>query len=193
MRHMIRSVAVLAALSLFASPAWAAEGDLTHIEPWTVIATIAIFVLLLVVLGKFAWKPILAGLQKREETIKSALDEAQEAHEEAKKVIALYETKLDHAKEEAAAIAEEARKAGEDIRARILEEAQAERANTVARATREIEQLTAAAWEGIVKDAASIATTTASKIVQRELDPAGHADIVANVVSQFAARRSDED
>ncbi len=193
MRHMIFSVAVLVALSLFATPAWAAEGDLTHVDPWAVITSIAVFVLLLVVLGKFAWKPILDGLQKREETIQQALDEAKEANEEAKKVIAMYEAKLDHAKEEAAAIAEEARKDGEDIRARIQEEARAEREATVARAKREIDQMAAAAWETIVKDAAAIATSTASQIVQRELDQAGHADIAANVVSQFTTRRSDED
>ncbi len=192
MRHMIWSVAVLAALTLIASPAWAAEGELTHVDPWTVIASIAIFVLLLVVLGKFAWKPILDGLQKREDTIRSALDEAKEANEEAKKVIAMYEAKLEHAKEEAAAIAEEARKDGEDIRARIQQEAKAEREETVARAKREVDQLAAAAWEKIVKDAAEIATTTASRIVQRELDASGHADIASSVVAQFTARESDE-
>jgi hypothetical protein len=94
MRTWILPLAVLAALVLIgADPAWAADGEakglqfenqLTYV---TIGVSIGVFLLLLVVLGKFAWKPILAGLQQREDTIRQALDDAEEAHNRAKALI----------------------------------------------------------------------------------------------------------
>lgn len=183
------------ALVVAALPAWAADASdgakpsLMDFDPWAAVTAIVVFFLLLAVLGKFAWKPILTGLKSREQRIQDALDEAERANTRAHELIAEYEARLEQAREEAAEIAEEARKDGRDIKAQIEAEGRRVADETVARARVEIEQITATAWERLVRDAAGIATDAAGRIVGRELSPESHAGLVAEVVGEYAASR----
>src|SRR5262249_36194547 len=64
-------------------------GGVKGLFSWTLdlaLWTVVVFLLLLFVLKKYAWKPMLEGLQKREENIRAALEEAQRARDEAQKV-----------------------------------------------------------------------------------------------------------
>ncbi len=196
MRTWILPLTVLAVLVLVsAAPAWAeeAKGDGLQFDKQLTIVTIAtsigVFLLLLIVLGKFAWKPILAGLQQREDTIRKALDDAEEAHNRAKALISEYEAKIDKARAEAQAVFDEARRDADDIRSQIEADAKQRADETVERAKREIDQLTAKAWQGLVSDAASIATLAAGRIIDQQLTADSHAEIVAGVVSEFAQTR----
>jgi F-type H+-transporting ATPase subunit b len=190
----VKAVVLIAALAVVtALPAWASdeEGglDLAGQLSWpTILVSIGVFVILLIVLSKTAWRPILDGLQKREETIKGALDDAKAAHEHAKALIAEYEAKLDKAREEGQAVLEEARKDGQELRVQIEADARRRADETVARSKREVDQVFAKAWEGLVRDAADVATQAASRIIQQQLTPEGHAAIVAGVVSEVASR-----
>ena len=196
MRNALTAVIVLALGLAYAAPAFAADASngekpgLLNPDIYAAATAIVVFVLLLLVLTKFAWKPILAGMKSREDTIQSALDEAKAANEQARGLIAQYESKLDAARQEAASIAEEARRDAQDIRAQIEADARKTADETVARAKVEIEQASAKAWDQIVRDAASIATDAAGRIVAAKLSPEGHAEIVAGVVSDFAAQRA---
>ena len=165
------------------------KGPLMDLTPATIVLTIVVFVLLLVILSKAAWKPILDALKKREDTIAKALDDAKAANEVAQAKIQEYEAKIDHAKEEAAEITDEARKDAEDIKARIQAEAEQESEAIKDRAQREIDQMSHAAWDQVVNDAADLAVEAANKIIGEGLNPEGHAEIVSKVVSDFAAER----
>ena len=197
MRPTLRHALVLLfALVVAAAPALAsddhggaAKPGLLDVDLWTAVTAMVVFVLLLVVLGRFAWKPILQGMKTREQRIQDALDEAERANTRAHELIAEYEARLDQAREEAAAIAEEARKDARDIKAQIEADGRRTAEETVARARIEIEQVTATAWERLVKDAAGIATEAAGRIVGRELSPENHAALVADVVGEYAALR----
>lgn len=196
MRRCLFLVCLLLLLIVCVGPAWAGGDDggkakvdmAAQIKSWAAPTAIGVFLILLIVLSKTAWRPILDGLQKREETIKKALDDAYEAHSSAKALIAEYESKIDHAREEAQEIFDEARRDAQDIRNQIEEDARKRADETVARASREIDQMTHKAWDELVRDAASVATEAASRIIQKELTPEGHASIVASVVSDFAQR-----
>ena len=197
MRHWKTTALVLLMLLLVGtSPAWAAEeggGGLQFEKQltWpTILTSIIVFLILLFILAKTAWKPMLQGLQKREETIRKALDDAEAAHEKAKALIAEYEHRIDQAREEAQAIFEEARKDADAKRAEIERAAQGRADETVERAKREIDQLVSKAWDGLVRDAADIATQAAGKIIGRQLTEEGHADLVAGVVSEFSTSRA---
>ena len=198
MRAWISTAVILLLLvSAGAAPAWASEGaekaqlDLGEQLNWpSVITSIVVFLVLLWVLSKVAWKPILEGLHQREETIKKALDDAAAANEQAKALILEYEAKLETAREEGKAILEETRRDAQDLRAQIEADASQKADETVDRAKREIEQITAKAWDGLVRDAASVATQAASQIIQKALSPEGHAEIVSGVVADLAARRA---
>ncbi|MDA1194410.1 MAG: F0F1 ATP synthase subunit B [Planctomycetota bacterium] len=197
MRHRILpSLIVFCLLCATAVPAFAAEeaegGGLdlgAQVTLVTVLTSIGVFVLLLIVLSKTAWKPILAGLKQREDAIRKALDDAEAAHQKAKALIAEYEGRIDTARQEAQAIFDEARKDAEDIRSQIEADARSQADATIARTKREIEQLGAKAWDLLVRDAAAIATEAAGRIISKQLSPEGHAEIVAGVVGEFAGRR----
>ena len=197
--RILHSLALaLVLVAVVAAPAWAADAE-AHEAPsldlfgqlnWvSILTSIGVFVLLLFILSKVAWRPILDGLQKREDTIKKALDDAAEANEQAKALIAKYEAKLDQAREEGQAILDETRRDAQDLRAQIEADAKAQAEDTIARSKREVEQAFAKAWEGLVKDAAKVATEAAGQIIQQQLSPEGHAAIVSKVVDDVVANR----
>jgi F-type H+-transporting ATPase subunit b len=201
MRTRILPIALVAVLLIVcAAPAFA--GDAAEAEgggglEWgkqldmrNILTSIIVFLILLFVLGKFAWKPILNGLQQREETIQKALDDAEAAHEKAKVLIAEYESKIDHAREEAQAIFDEARRDADDIRAQIEADGKKRADETIERAQREIDQRMTKAWDLLVRDAASIATEAAGQIIEKELSADGHAGLVAGVVRKFSSSRA---
>ncbi len=201
MRTRILPIAIVAVLLIacaapaFAGEAAEAEGGAglqwgKQLDMRNILTSIGVFVILLIVLGKFAWKPILSGLQQREDTIKKALDDAEAAHEKAKALITEYESKIDHAREEAQAIFDEARRDADDIRAQIEADGKKRADETIERAQREIDQRMSKAWDGLVRDAAAIATEAASQIVEKELSADGHAGLVSGVVSKFASSRA---
>jgi F-type H+-transporting ATPase subunit b len=176
--------------ALAADEAHAEQPSLLSVD-WVLTAvTLAIFLILLVVLTKTAWKPILSGLQKREDTIRQALDEAAAASAKAKGLMADYEQRLAKASEEAQAIVENGRKDGEELRARIKQDAEKSAEETLARARREIDQAAHKAYDDILRDVAGIATEAASRIVRKHLDAEGHARLVDEVVKDFSANRT---
>lgn len=195
MRMRQWTVTLLAVLTL-SVPAWAAEDGeqrgLLSLEAAEVAVAITTFLVLLVVLTKLGWKPILKGLQKREEVIRKALDDAQEANEEALALLAQYQEKMDDSKTEAKAIADAARKDAEVARRRIEEEAQNRAKDTLERSLREIRQAKDTALDDLLKDVASIATETASRIVRRDLTPEDNTKLVDDVVQDFTRSRADD-
>jgi F-type H+-transporting ATPase subunit b len=183
----------LLGLALVASPALAAEAgeepSLLAVDIPTVVTAIVTFVVLLIVLAKTAWKPILQGLQKREDTIRKALDEAAAASERAKALVLEYEQKIAHARDEARAIAEEAKRDADTVKRSIEETAQRTAEETRERAQREIAQARDKAYEEILRDVAFIATEAAGRIVRERLDAAAHTRLVDEVVAEFRTDR----
>src|SRR5262245_27567766 len=125
---MIRQALIALAGLAVAVPAWAAEAE--HESPslfagdlgnsfWTLL----IFVLVLVVLGKYAWGPILNALQSREQFIREALEKAKREREEAEARLREYEERLAGARGEASAIVDEGRRDAEAVKRRVEEEA----------------------------------------------------------------------
>jgi F-type H+-transporting ATPase subunit b len=191
---------VLVLVCLVASPAFAAEGpehadadahggNITDVDPFAVAMAIGVFLVLLVVLSKFAWRPILAGLKAREATIQKAVDDAHAASEQARAVMRQYEGKLATANEEARAILEESRRDALALKASIETDARRAAEETGARAVRDIEQARVTAWDGLVRDAARMATDVAARIIRKSLDAQGHAALVDEVVSEVVAAR----
>jgi F-type H+-transporting ATPase subunit b len=184
-------------LFLAAVPAYAADpaahGEtkgITHIDWFSVAMSIAVFVVLLLVLSKFAWRPILSGLKAREATIQKAVDDAQAASEKAQAVMREYEGKLATAADEARSILEEGRRDAVTLKASIEADARKTAEETTARAVRDIEQARATAWDSLVRDTAKLATDAAAKIIRKNLDAQGHAALVDEVIAEaIAARR----
>lgn len=153
------------------------------------IWTLVIFVLVLVVLGKFAWGPILGALQKREDFIRDSLEQAKHDRDEAAKQLADYEKRLANAKAEASAIVEEGRRDAEVLKGKIEASAKAEADAMVERAKREIGIATDTARKELYDLTARLATGVASRILNEELDAGKHERLIAESIEEIEKAR----
>jgi F-type H+-transporting ATPase subunit b len=147
--------------------------------------TFVVFLLLLAVLWKFAWGPIEAALEKREQIIHEHLAAAERSHEEAKAMLAEYERKLASAADEVRAMLEEARRDAEHTKQQILVEAKAGADAERARALRDVEAATDAALKQIGERGANLAVELAGKIVGAKLSAADHSRLISEAVTKF--------
>lgn len=141
--------------------------------------TLVIFGAVLFVLGKYAWGPLLDGLQKREQFIRDSLAEAKTDRDAAEKRLAEYTDKLHEARAEATAIVDEGRRDAEVVKARIEEEAREEAQKSLERAKREIDLAKQTAIKELYTTSATLATEMASRILQKELSAAEKEKLVA--------------
>lgn len=132
---------------------------------WTTI----VFIILLIILTKFAWKPILSAIKSREQKIETALQEAAKAREEIQKLKTDNEKLLAQARLEAETILKEAREVKEKIIAQAKEEAQKEAQKIIRSAQENIAAQKAAAIAEIKQQVATLSIEIASKILKKEL------------------------
>ena len=149
--------------------------------------TLAVFGLLLFILRKLAWKPMLEGLHKREQNIRAALEESKAAREEARHL-------RDHLAEERAKMGEEVRKALDEARQdarRLKEEITASgRAEVQAdrvRLRREIETAKDQALQELWNQTAKLAEQIASKAIRREVTLEDHRRLVDEAMAELGS------
>ena len=180
----------LLAAAASAGPAFAAEAGEPSIFSGDIgnfIFTLIIFVIVVTVLGKFAWKPVLRVLQQREQMIHDALVEAKRERAEADKLLARYQQQVDHAREEATAIVEEGKRDAEAVRRRLHEEAQREAGEMIERAKREIRLATDAAVKDVYDLAGRLAVDVAGQVLQAEVSPDKHRQLVQDALGRISA------
>lgn len=151
------------------------------------IWTIVIFGLVLVVLYKYAWDPILNGLQKREEFIRDSLESAKHDREQAEARLKEYERKLDEARADATALIDEARRDADALKAKIEEAGRAEAKLMIERAKREINLATDTAVQELYGLTGKLATDVAGKIIRKELDAATHERLIRESIEELGS------
>ncbi|HEY9188829.1 MAG TPA: F0F1 ATP synthase subunit B [Ignavibacteria bacterium] len=139
-------------------------------DPGLIIWTIITFLLLLFILKKAAWKPLLSALQKREDTIASSIQKAEQAKVDAEKLLKEHSERLAQAEAEAQRIINEGRQLAEKIKENITAEAKAISDKIIKESKEEIEKSRQAAIESLKKDISQIAILAASKIISENLD-----------------------
>jgi F-type H+-transporting ATPase subunit b len=149
------------------------------------IWTFVVFIVLLLILTKFAWGPIVAGLQKREQGIADNIAAAQRSYDEAKQYLAEYEKKLANAANEVRAMLEEARRDAEATKQEIIAEAKEAAHLEQQRGQREVRTAMDQALKELSERSTNMAVGLAGKIVQAQLKPSDHARLVQEAVSQF--------
>jgi F-type H+-transporting ATPase subunit b len=182
-RALVALTALLAALPAAAQEAAHGGGEAGGLSPFAgnvgnTIWTLVIFVLVVVVLGKFAWKPILKGLQDRETFIHDALASAKRDREQAEARLKEYSDKLVGARQEATAIVDEARRDAEAVQRKVLAEAHEEKGKEIERAKREITIAKETALKELYAQAAKLSTDLASKVLRREINPQDHERLI---------------
>ncbi|MGV3636089.1 MAG: F0F1 ATP synthase subunit B [Flavobacteriales bacterium] len=149
------------------------------------------FLVVLFILGKFAWKPILGVLGERERTIEDALNEAKRARAEFAAMTAQNEELMRAAREEREVLLKEAR----DIRDREISEAKvkakAEGDAMISRAREEIRNEKNAAITEMKNQVAELSILVAERILKEKLgDPAAQKALVDKVMAEADMRKS---
>jgi F-type H+-transporting ATPase subunit b len=128
------------------------------------------FSLLLFILKKFAWKPILTSMKEREETIEKSLQEAANARAEMQKLNQQNENLLAEARAERENILKEAREIKEKIVSDAKSVADEEAKRLISRANEEIIRQKNAALDELKKEVAQFSLQIAQKLVEKELE-----------------------
>jgi len=153
-------------------------------EPGLIIWTLVSFFILLILLKKVAFPPILQGMKKREETIKQQLDEAQKTKKEAETLMEDYKRQLAEARSEAQKIINEGKGLGESMRKEILQKAQEESNQIVKRAQEEIELQKQKALMELQEKIADLSIMAASKVINKSLNVEDHRRLVEDYISK---------
>ena len=147
--------------------------------------TLAIFLIVVVVLGKFAWGPVLSLLQQREQFIHKSLSDARHDREEAEARLRDYAAKLQSAQAEAVGIIEEARRDAERLRDELRQRAKSEADTMIRNAERQIELQTTRAVQQIRQEAVDLSVTIASKLLQRNITKEDNEKLIADALKQI--------
>ena len=151
-----------------------------NLWPWTLIAFIAVFV----VLWKFAFPKIIEALESRNEKIEGDLKNAELTRDEAEKLLAEYKAQLDEARTEAKKIMDEGKALGENLRKETIEKAQEEANQLIARAQEEIAREKDKAIKELQSQIADISIEVASKVIQKSLSKEEHSELIDQYVSE---------
>ena len=184
MRTLLRSLALTV---LLAAPALAQEeapkADLLSPSYGLMAWTLIIFVILALVLSRFAFGPITAAVRAREEALEEAITAAKRDREEAAKLLAEHRAALDASRGEAQKLIADARVAAERVRAELVEQAHAEQANMLTRARQEIESEKSNAIAQLRREAVDLAIAGAGKVIERNLDQAANRQLVESFLA----------
>ncbi len=175
-------------IALAAAPLYAAEE--APLSPFAgnvgnAVWTLAIFVIVVLVLGKFAWGPVLSLLQEREQFIHKSLSDAKRDRDEAEARLKDYAAKLQSAQAEAVAIIEDARRDAERLREELRTRARTEADAMIKNAERQIEMQTSRAMQQIRQEAVDLSVTIASKLLQRNITKEDNEKLIADALKQM--------
>lgn len=137
--------------------------------PGLAIWSLVIFLLFWFIMGKFAFGPIAEALQKRENDIQDAIDQAKKAREEMQNMKSENEQLLAQAREERTKIIQEAKEIKNAMIAEAKDKAKQEASNIVKNAMNDIENQKKAAIAEIRNEVGNMALTIAEKVIRKEL------------------------
>ena len=148
------------------------------------ISQIINFLLLLVILRVFLYKPIVNMLDKRRETIRTDLEEAEAARSQAEAAKQEYEKQLEEAREERRSMLAQAREQADTMREEILEKARGEARDLVAKTEEEMVTLRRQAVAGAQGEIVELAMAAASKVVGESLDEQAQRRLIQEFIAE---------
>src|SRR5215510_6070175 len=189
--HDLKGIVVFVCLAVALGPAavWAASegghesGGLISLDKSLIVQAIN-FLILLFILKRLLYKPLLAKMEERTAAIQKSLDEAQAARAEATRQQQENETRLRAAHAEAAAIRAQAMKEAADEQKRLVEAARGESQRLIESAKAQMDADVRRAREELRREVADLATAVAEKLVRRSLRDEDHRRIVADAITK---------
>ena len=166
--------------------------DASEFKSDLAIYTVAVFLLLLAILSKFAWPVISSALVEREKRIEDNIADAEAKHEEAKRLLAEHEARLANTADEVRALLEEARRDAEHTKAHIVEDAKKAADAERERAVRDIERAANHAMKGLAETSANLAVDLAEKVVRQSITPEQQSSLVREALDKLGVTNPSE-
>ncbi|SFE61273.1 ATP synthase F0 subcomplex B subunit [Alteribacillus iranensis] len=152
------------------------------------IFSLVMFLILLLLLRKFAWGPMMNMMKEREEHVASEIETAENSRKEAEKYLEEQKKEVEKARQEAQSIIETAKKTsevqGEEIIAQSRREAERVKESALAEISREKEQAVAELREQV----GSLSVMIATKIIEKELDEKQQEQLIEEYVKEAGER-----
>jgi F-type H+-transporting ATPase subunit b len=165
------------------------DNPLVQPDPGLYIWTILTFLVLLTLLAKFAWGPLLKALESRQETIRKSLDDAQKAKEELERLQQESAQIVRQARVEADAIISQSRTDAAQLRAEMRAKAKEDADGIIKNAERQIQLETTRAIQQIRHEAIDLSVEIASKIIQRNLSKEDNEKLIEEALRQVETRQ----
>jgi F-type H+-transporting ATPase subunit b len=183
----LNSLALLAVspAALFAQEA--EGGTRTFMKPDTglMVWTLVIFVVLMLVLSRYAFGPITAAVEAREKALEDAIEGAKRDREAAAKLLQEHQAAIDAARGEAQKIIADGRAVGEKMRADMIEATRKEQQDMLERARREIESEKDKAIMHLRREAVDLALAGASKVIEQNLESQKNRQLVESYLASI--------
>ena len=163
------------------------DNPLVQPDPGLFIWTILTFLVLLGLLAKFAWRPLLQALESRQESIRKSLDDARQAKQDLERLHQESAQIIRQARVEADGIITRSRADAERLREEMKQKARAEADTIVKSAERQIQLETTRALQQIRTEAVDLSVMIASKIIQRNLSKEDNERLIDEALRQVQA------
>src|SRR5687767_5802898 len=165
------------------------DNPLVQPDPGLFIWTILTFLVLLALLARFAWGPLLQALEGRRAAIAKSLDDAQSARQEMERLRQESAQIMRNARVEAEAILARSRSDADALREELKQKARGEAAAIVKNAERQIQFETARAVQQIRQEAVDLSVAIASKILRRQVSKEDNEGLIEETLKQVESRR----
>ncbi|MBQ6998616.1 MAG: F0F1 ATP synthase subunit B [Clostridia bacterium] len=155
------------------------------IDVWTIIMQWGNLLILLWLIKKFLFKPVMSILEARENEIKNMYDEAEEARSTADELKTQYTAKLNNARDEADEIVKTAVKTAKNTSDEIISDAQDKATALIERANEKIEVERKSAINQAKNDLSDMALTIAGKVIERDINAADHSKMIDKFIEEL--------
>ena len=158
-------------------------------NPWDALATFLAFVILLVVVFYFAYKPVKKLLKQRSDYVEDKIKTAEEREKESEKLLAKANEEIKASRVEALAIVEKAKDEANKERQVILDKAKQEKAEEIKRTKEEIAQEIEASKDEIHREIVSVALDASSKVLEREVNKEDNEKLVDSFIDSLKGKK----
>lgn len=159
--------------------------NIFSLDPGLFFWSMITFLILVALLYKFAFNPLMRMQKARQDQIHQSIVEAEKLRDEAQELLVSYKQQLSAAREEAAGIVDRARKAGESSKAEVLEEARVQAEATLAKARQQIERDTNQALQRIREEAADLTIAATEKVARTSLSEKDQLRLIQEAINEI--------
>ena len=165
------------------------DNPLVQVDPGLFLWTILTFLVLLGLLAKFAWKPLLTALENRQEMIRKSLDDALKAKQELERLQQESKKIISQARVEAQSIVANTRSEAEKLRGELRQKAKAEAGSILRNAEKQIQLETEKAISKIRHEVVDLSLLVASKLIKKNLSKEDNQSLIEESLKQIESYR----